>query len=461
MRDKITPILMLLLTLLIVSLNQVAAQTASSSCEVNSAYSYEVTEKNCGTNTLSFVADSIADEYEYRWHLDNQIIGRNSSLTYVARVGEVLRISLKVLQGTCNDITTEIITIEDEGPNGLGNFQWELDDQTNCDRQAITFVSDSINPSFTYQWKKDRLLLGEDHSVSFELKPGVHNVRLIINDGECVYATQQVIEIPENTPEKIAGFSYISPETALCDIQKVEFQADSLNDTFSYQWAINGKTVSEEENFTYELEPGVFEVSLEVEIGRCSYEFSQQITVEEAPQANAGTFEYATEILDCGQWALSAIALQGSSTATYQWWLNDELVSEEERVSKSIPSGDYTLTLQTQIGSCSYETQKILSLSSPQADLLVNVPNVLSPQAIHPDDRTIKVYGKCIADEGFHFQIADRWGGLVYQTKNANEVMTQGWNGDNASSGINTYVLKGQFNSGTTFQQQGTITLLK
>ncbi|MEM9676322.1 MAG: gliding motility-associated C-terminal domain-containing protein, partial [Bacteroidota bacterium] len=222
-----------------------------------------------------------------------------------------------------------------------------------------------------------------------------------------------------------------------------------------------GKTVSEEENFTYELEPGVFEVSLEVEIGRCSYEFSQEITVEEAPQANAGAFKYATEILDCGQWALSAIALQESPTATYQWWLNDELVSEEERVSKSIPSGDYTLTLQTQIGSCSYETQEILSLSSPQADLLVNVPNVLSPQAIHPDDRTIKVYGKCIADEGFHFQIADRWGGLVYQTKNANEAMTQGWNGDNASSGIYTYVLKGQFNSGTTFQQQGTITLLK
>jgi len=453
---------MLLLALLIVSLNQTEAQSVASACQANSAFSYEVIEEGCGTVTLSLTADSITDEYEYRWHLENQIIGNSSSLTYIARIGEVLRMSLKVLQGTCNNITTEVITVESLGPNNLGKFQWRVDDQPNCDEQIITFVSDSINPSFTYQWKKDRMLLGEDSSVSAKFKAGKHNVRLIINDGECVYASQQIIEIPENTDEEIAGFRYTAPETAYCNTQAVEFQADSLNDTFSYRWTVNGEEVSEEGNFSYELEPGVFEVSLKVIIsGKCSYELSKEITIEEAPQAEAGAFEYATEILDCGAWALSVIAAQESPIATYRWWLNDELIGEKERVSTTLPSGEYTLTLQTKIGNCSYETQETLSLSSPQADLLVNVPNVLSPQATHPDDRTIKVYGNCIAKEGFHFQITDRWGGVVYATRSTEEAMNQGWNGESQSNGIYTYVLRGQFSSGTAFQQKGTITLLK
>ena len=94
------------------------------------------------------------------------------------------------------------------------------------------------------------------------------------------------------------------------------------------------------------------------------------------------------------------------------------------------------------------------------------VPNALSPSAPDPEDQVVKVYGQQIADEGFSFQIFNRWGQLVYETTSFSEANTVGWNGESAnqdleSIGVYQYTLIGRFVSGRPFKRQGSINVIR
>jgi hypothetical protein len=427
--------------------------------QVFSSFSYQTLSQSCNQATLLLQADSISNDFQYQWYVGGQLTGEESSLEVSSTIGSNLAVSLVTKQGLCSDSTSQTVAVESAGASSLGRFQWSKDGGVTCEGQSLIFTSDSTNASFTYQWKVDGVLQSEEAIFTPQLESGKYSIQLTVDDGGCLYISNQTIEIPEYVPEELASFSYQLDEDAQCEGQVVRFQADSVNSEFSYRWTVNGTEVNRATSFAYKLAVGESEVVLEVMNGNCSYTISENFTVENLSLSNAGEFDFSTEVLSCGVWQLSATALDLGEGLQYQWWLNDELIGEQEQVSRGLPPGDHVLRLLVGLGDCRYETQEVISVSETES--LVNVPNVLSPQAAHPDDRVVKVYGTCVAAEGFHFQIIDRWGGLAYETKSADEAMTQGWDGSDQSSGIYTYVLRGQFDSGIAFQQQGTITLLK
>lgn len=106
--------------------------------------------------------------------------------------------------------------------------------------------------------------------------------------------------------------------------------------------------------------------------------------------------------------------------------------------------------------------------SEVQVQGIYYVPTAFSPtSASEEDDRVARVYGHNVAEDNFVFRIYNQWGSLVYESTSFSEANTVGWDGTHYQTqvemppGVYTFVLNGQFEGGDSFQDQGTITLLK
>ena len=95
------------------------------------------------------------------------------------------------------------------------------------------------------------------------------------------------------------------------------------------------------------------------------------------------------------------------------------------------------------------------------------IPNAFNPTAINPENQVVKVYGSNVSEEGFAFKIVNRWGKVMYNTNSFYEANNVGWAGVNRNTGVDmelnvfTYIVRGKFNDGKTFEKVGTITLVK
>ncbi|MEO0332574.1 MAG: hypothetical protein AAF223_12985, partial [Bacteroidota bacterium] len=420
---------------------------------------YETLNQSCNTVTLQLEADSISSDFEYEWYSDGKLVGNESSIQFTAVSGSDVNASLVTKFGACTDTVTSIIPIEVIGTGNLGRFKYSQEGESNCQGQSYVFSSDSVNSAFTYQWKVNGEVVSEKANLTTRFNIGIHNVQLLVNDGSCQYSSQRQVEVAVIDLINLGGFSYTFGDLVSCDAYQVDFKADTINSQIDYQWLIDGEIISQQASFSREILSGEFEITLNVALDECEYTSSQIIKIESVPLPNTGAFDLVTEAINCDEWSISANALDFGEELQYEWWLNDELIGEQERISTTVNPGEYVLRLVTQIGGCRYEVEETVSIAS--AESLINVPNVLSPQAAHPDDQVVKVYGSCLSESGFIFQVMNHWGDMVYETKSREEATQRGWDGGDHSAGIYTYTLRGQFDSGAPFKKQGTITLLK
>lgn len=423
------------------------------------AIAYETVSQSCNTVTLSVQADSIDDNFTYEWYSGGQLVGQESTVVLSEIIGSNVDVSLVTKLGLCTDTVMATIPVEAIGTGDVGRFSYRADGETTCDGQRITFSSDSVNTAFTYQWKVDGELVGDEENFSSQLLSGSYSVQMIINNGECQYSSQQQIQVLENNRTELAEFSYTIGEAISCSTYPVTFEATAIDSEPTYRWLVDSEEVSREASFNYDMAPGKSEITMIATLGECTYTSKQTVIIEGESLPNSGAFDYEMVLLNCSQQSLSARAMDLGEEVQYQWWVNDTLVSEQEQFSTILFPGENLLRLTTQVGGCRYEVEEVVVVASTES--LVNVPNALSPQAVQPDDQVAKVYGRCFAEEGFLFQIVDRWGGIAYQTSSTEEATNQGWNGGDYPSGIYTYVLRGRFDSGSTFQKQGKITLIK
>jgi hypothetical protein len=96
------------------------------------------------------------------------------------------------------------------------------------------------------------------------------------------------------------------------------------------------------------------------------------------------------------------------------------------------------------------------------------IPNVFSPNATDPKNKSLMVFGSQVQENGFSFRVYNQWGQLVYQTSSFTEANTTGWSGEtkgSTSSGqsnnVYTYTVQGKFYDGKGFNRAGTTTLLQ
>ena len=102
----------------------------------------------------------------------------------------------------------------------------------------------------------------------------------------------------------------------------------------------------------------------------------------------------------------------------------------------------------------------------------VYLPNIFSPSSSQLDNKKLRIFGTCI--DSLQLTIYDRWGELVYESKDATQEETNdgdccvfgpGWNGtlDNSGKPLNStsfaYILNGTYRNGEGFYLTGNIIL--
>ncbi len=89
----------------------------------------------------------------------------------------------------------------------------------------------------------------------------------------------------------------------------------------------------------------------------------------------------------------------------------------------------------------------------------------LSPEASNPENRTVKIFGDDENPSDFNFQVFNRWGLPIYETKSYATMSTEGWDGKQSGSllpsGLYPYSLKYIDGSGKTIQSKGFITMIR
>ncbi|MGB3464694.1 MAG: gliding motility-associated C-terminal domain-containing protein [Cyclobacteriaceae bacterium] len=95
------------------------------------------------------------------------------------------------------------------------------------------------------------------------------------------------------------------------------------------------------------------------------------------------------------------------------------------------------------------------------------IPNAFSPNALDEDNKSFKVFGTRVINDGFELRIFNRSNVLVYQTDDYTEANQTGWNGRNQNngneepSGLYYYTISYKLEDGIQRQEQNAIYLIR
>lgn len=98
-----------------------------------------------------------------------------------------------------------------------------------------------------------------------------------------------------------------------------------------------------------------------------------------------------------------------------------------------------------------------------EADLYLST--ALAPNASRFENRKVLIFGDRLSGQGFHFQVFNRWGDLVYETDSLNDMVSNGWDGRSLqgrelSTGTYPYRLTAVDKTGRPFEKKGVITIV-
>jgi len=156
---------------------------------------------------------------------------------------------------------------------------------------------------------------------------------------------------------------------------------------------------------------------------------------------------------------------ENTSYDSYEWDFGDDTGSSAEMASTEYATGGiYVVQLSVEKNGCEAEGDIEIEVLSKDE---LYIPNAFHPFAQNPENQVVKVYGNNIEENDFHFKIVNRWGKVMYETRSFNEANSVGWDGVNNNTdetlelNVFTYIVRGRFIEGESFEKTGTITQVK
>ncbi len=89
----------------------------------------------------------------------------------------------------------------------------------------------------------------------------------------------------------------------------------------------------------------------------------------------------------------------------------------------------------------------------------------LSPKARNPDNRSIKIFGDDNGLSDFYFQVFNRWGLMIFESRSYDTMTTEGWDGKQSGnllpSGVYPYSVKYIDSTGKAIHNKGFVTIIQ
>ncbi len=283
-----------------------------------------------------------------------------------------------------------------------------------------------------------------------------------VNNGQCSTSGEGLVSIKQTNP--ITGSVVVADSYCEGDEILLEFDAD-FDGEINIMWETTGDgtfvnpsgnviiyrpaSTDEELSFTASLSNAC--EANEVMGNTAIRKLNASYSIEPAMERLITNVEYTFVPTD-----LNAEA--------YTWTFGDGTVINSAVATHAFSGSDLKMSVQLKIekDGCQNEYLK----SQPiYANTNLYVPSVFNPESTNSENSVLKVYGGDVSNQGFTFEVYNRWGLVVYSTKSFEKASSTGWNGRSKrelqENGVYTYILRGMFNSGEKFEKTGTISLIK
>ena len=259
------------------------------------------------------------------------------------------------------------------------------------------------------------------------------------------------------TVNPLPNVSFSADTTSGCVPVVVNLSADTTGQQASYTWSSNGGGGSVGANAQMNFSVGgCYDVTLTATLNGCSYSVTQpdMVCVQDYPQAsfeaNPPSFTESTQTLNFNNTSVGATG--------YVWNFGDGNVSNQEYPEHLFQGTNdgYTITLiaSTSMG-CIDSTSITVSANLGE---VYYIPNSFTPDGDKYNQTFKPVVSTGISSDGYEMLIFNRWGEIMFESKN----MNIGWDGSYGTEGLDcpsgTYTYKITFTLNGGLQEQSIVT---
>ncbi|HEY9113923.1 MAG TPA: PKD domain-containing protein [Bacteroidales bacterium] len=339
---------------------------------------------------------------------------------------------------------------------------FETQATTVCENDAFTVLyTGNASPSAIYTWDFDgAAIISGSGAGPYDLSwtgMGAKNISLSVNDGGCLSEPYS------------SGLTVLqSPQTAFsanlqqgCAPYTVEFTNNTSNEsssvTYSWDFGVAGGTSSQASpSFTYST-PGSYTVSLTVtNNGQCANKLTEAgfIEVNDTPVSEFTPNPTETLLEDA---TINFINTSSSiDNLTYEWDFGDGGSSTEIAPNHTYTSqGTFLVNLiVTTAAGCENESTQEVTVFP---NFAVYAPSAFTPNGDGKND-LFEVKG--IGIKNYHLQIYSRWGELIYESFNLEEMWDGKVDGTLVESATYAFLIKYQSMLGKDADVKGTVTVM-
>jgi gliding motility-associated-like protein len=317
-----------------------------------------------------------------------------------------------------------------------------------CEGATGTLTATANVAGGTYTWSQGgttaSIMEGPQTTTSY-------NVSYTVNG--CTSNT----ESPTITVNPLPNVSFTADTTSGCIPVLVNLSADTTGQQASYTWSSNGGggSVGANAQMTFGV-GGCYDVTLTATLNGCSYSVTQPdfVCVQDYPQAsfeaNPPSFTESTQTINFNNTSIGATG--------YVWNFGDGNVSNQEYPEHLFQGTNdgYTITLiaSTSMG-CMDSTSVTISAN---LGAVYYIPNSFTPDGDKYNQIFKPVVSTGISSDGYEMLIFNRWGEIMFESKNINV----GWDGSYGTEGLDcpsgTYTYKISFTLIGGLQEKSIVT---
>lgn len=282
------------------------------------------------------------------------------------------------------------------------------------------------------------------------VQSGTHPVVLSGVGPVCRDTARVVIHVdPSVTP----GFT--AEPTVVCLGQAVYFYPVMDSTTIAFEWLWGDQIRSEsrvQDVYQHAFDaPGTFPVAVKMQFRACpDTSFTDSIIVYPLPEVDLGGD--SSICLDGGPIYLKNLRPESTGMQRYLWSTGDTT-----SILKVVRPGMYSLSVSSGPLGCSTTEQVVVRKSCA-----IDIPNAFTPNG---DGHNDYFFPRQLSSEGvtaFHLQVFNRWGQLLFETR---ELNGRGWNGrlndEVQPMGVYLYRIDVRFANSREERYEGNVTLLR
>lgn len=305
--------------------------------------------------------------------------------------------------------------------------------------QTAVILTASPSGNYTYRWFRGGVLqpalLGSQVAVGLIENGGIFSVTLVNTLNGCTYSS------PPKAIDVVGPIDANLTSTPAClDNQPFTLTASTTATGVSYVWSLIGKVLSPA--VTTPITSQSIEGTYKVDITKSVCTASAQLQIIRAP-IPAGKLPNRVIICndpDNKDPNTSKVDLDPGVFTAYNWFKNELTINYTNQVYTADSEGFYKVNLTNSFGCIAPDETEILNQCIPK----ISAPTAFRPTSGQGANRDFFVFTFFITDD-FQVFIYNRWGELVFESKDRNFKWNGGYNNNSGQplpGGAYAYVIK-------------------